>query len=101
MLFNSHVFIWVFLPIVLGISLLLRGNALLFWITASSFTFYSFAGHLWFLVPMFVTTVVDFVVAPFIERATSSGRKRALLFLSLCSNLGLLAYFKYGGLFAT
>src|SRR3954452_10830246 len=100
MLFNSHAFLWLFLPIVLSVSMYLRGNALLFWITASSFVFYSFAGHLWFLVPMLVTTVVDFLVAPFIERAESKPHKRALLLVSLCSNVGLLAYFKYGGLFA-
>ena len=98
MLFNSTAFLFLFLPLTLAIALRLRGQALLGWITLASFVFYSFAGHAWFLVPMLVTTLVDFLVAPYIAAATSPRRKRALLVFSLAGNLGLLFFFKYSGL---
>jgi len=100
MLFNSYGFILLFLPVVLGIAGWLRGQRLLAWITASSFVFYAFAGHVWFLAPMLFTTLLDFFIAPRMARATSKRHKRLLLLLSLCGNLGLLAYFKYAGLLA-
>src|SRR5678816_905036 len=49
---------------------------------------------------MLMTTVVDYWVALVIERTRTPGRRRALLAISLAGNLGLLAYFKYAGLFA-
>ncbi len=100
MLFNSYGFILLFLPIVLGIAGCLRGQRLLAWVTVASFVFYAFAGHVWFLAPMLFTTVLDYLLAPRMARASSPARKRALLVLSLCGNLGLLAYFKYSGLLA-
>jgi alginate O-acetyltransferase complex protein AlgI len=99
MLFNSHRFLFLFLPLVLAVACRLRARALLGWITAASFFFYAYAGHAWFLLPMLFTTVLDFWLAPKIEVANGPAKKR-LLVLSLCGNLGLLAYFKYGGLVA-
>lgn len=97
MLFNSLAFLLIFLPIVLLVACRIRGQRLLAWITASSFIFYALAGDLWFLAPMLFTTVLDFIIAPLMEK--SHGRKRkALLFISLGGNFGLLAYFKYSGL---
>lgn len=97
MLFNSLAFLLIFLPIVLGVARVLRGNALLCWIGSASCVFYAFAGHVWFLVPMAVTTVLDYWVGARLENAQGS-RRRAYLLLSLCGNLGLLGYFKYSGL---
>jgi alginate O-acetyltransferase complex protein AlgI len=96
-LFNSLPFLLIFLPIVLGIARSVRGRFLLFWIAGASCVFYAFAGHAWFLVPMAVTTVLDYLVG-FRLAATQGRKKTAYLLLSLCGNLGLLAYFKYSGL---
>ena len=99
MLFNSAQFIFLFLPAVLVCARFLRGNPLLIWIALTSYYFYSFAGDAWFLLPMLFTTVLDFGLALKIDRAGAVER-RILLCLSLCGNLGLLVYFKYGGLFS-
>jgi alginate O-acetyltransferase complex protein AlgI len=99
MLFNTLEFLVLFLPLVLVVALRVRGNVLLFWLCLASTVFYGFAGHAWFLVPMAVTTVLDFWVGRRLESAHGASRRRYLL-LSLCGNLGLLAYFKYSGLFA-
>ena len=100
MLFSSLEFLVLFLPLTLLVALRLRGQPLLRWIALTSVAFYAFAGHWWFIVPMLITTAVDFAVAIAIERAVRPEARRWLLAASLVGNLGLLAYFKYSGLLA-
>ena len=100
MLFTSLEFLVLFLPAVLAVALRLRGQALLRWIASTSVVFYAFAGHWWFIIPMLVTTVVDYRVAIAIERESRPAVRRGILILSLVGNLGMLAYFKYSGLLA-
>ena len=88
----------LFLPLTLAVALRLHGQPLLRWIALTSVIFYAFAGHWWFIVPMLVTTVVDYGVAIAIERARGSRARAWLLGVSLAGNLGMLAYFKYSGL---
>ena len=99
MLFTSFHFILVFFPIVLAVSAYLRGQNLLRWIAVSSLVFYAMEGQPWFLIPMCITTVLDFAIAIQLERIESMRTRNALLLLSLCGNLGMLIYFEYGGLF--
>jgi len=56
MLFNSLEFLLLFLPLVLFVAFRLKGSPLLVWIAATSFVFYAFAGHAWFIIPMAITT---------------------------------------------
>ncbi|WP_016834367.1 MBOAT family O-acyltransferase [Herbaspirillum lusitanum] len=99
MLFNSLDFIFVFLPLSLLVAAALRRNALLFWLTVCSAVFYAFAGHIWFLIPMAITTGLDFWVGRKIYTSTTQAHRKLYLCISLVCNLGLLAYFKYSGLF--
>jgi alginate O-acetyltransferase complex protein AlgI len=99
-LFSSLEFLVLFLPLTLAVALRLRGQPLLRWIALSSAVFYAFAGHWWFVVPMLVTTAVDYAVAIAIEREARPRPRACLLALSLLGNLGLLAYFKYSNLLA-
>jgi len=99
-LFSSLEFLVLFLPVTLLVALRLRGQPLLWWIAVTSTVFYAFAGHWWFIVPMLVTTVVDYGVAIVMEREHRPAARRWLLALSLAGNLGMLAYFKYSGLMA-
>src|SRR4051812_24274816 len=94
-LFNSLEFLLLFLPAVYLVARLLRGNALLFWLAAASFIFYAFAGHAWFLVPMAITTTLDYWVG---RRLVASLHRRRYLLISLIGNLGLLFWFKYSPL---
>jgi alginate O-acetyltransferase complex protein AlgI len=98
MLFTSLEFMVLFLPVVLGVALSLRGGALLSWIALASCVFYAFAGHAWFLIPMAVSTIIDFLVGHQLAVHERPSTRKALLWFSLVSNLGLLAYFKYSGL---
>ncbi len=98
MLFTSFQFILFFLPIVLLVACHLRKQPLLIWIACSSFVFYAMVGHAWFLIPMLITTTLDFYLALWMEKTLSISRRRTILGISLCGNLGLLIYFKYSGL---
>lgn len=59
-----------------------------------SYIFYSFE-DIFFLIPLFLSTVVDFYSSIQIEKNRSSPKKYLFLVLSLSTNIGMLAYFKY------
>lgn len=99
MLFNSYVF-WVFLAIVLAIHAPLdrvwRNRVLL----VASYVFYGFWD--WrFLFLIFASTMIDYVVALGLARAVTTGRRKALLAVSVTANLGILGFFKYFDFFVT
>jgi len=48
-----------------------------------------------FLLLLYVATGLDFILANLIGKSVSSLQRRAYLILSICSNIALLAYFKY------
>ena len=93
---------WIFFLIVLaGYSLvykkLLIRNIYLFLI---SLFFYYKAGGLFLFILVFVT-VIDYTCGLLIYRARHVYAKRAIIILSVLSNLGLLGYFKYAGFIIT
>ncbi len=53
-----------------------------------------------FALLLVLSTVVDWVVAHRMAAAERPASRRALLVVSLCTNLGLLGYFKYASFFA-
>ena len=101
MLFNSYIFLFAFLPVVLVLwyqrALPLRVR--LFVLTAASYIFYGYWD--WrFVFLMIASTVVDFIAGDEIHKATSLAKRRTWLIASLGANLGLLGFFKYAGFFA-
>jgi alginate O-acetyltransferase complex protein AlgI len=52
-----------------------------------------------FVLLLLANVVLDFFVGLGLAAAATPGRRRALLLLSLCGNLGVLGWFKYGALF--
>ncbi len=51
------------------------GKARLHWIVAASVVFYAFARHWWIVIPMLVTTTIDYVVAITIRREARPRRR--------------------------
>ncbi len=96
MLFNSLTFV-AFFAIVLGLhwapwgSWRLKKQQLL----VASYVFYA-AWNPPFVVLLWISTVLDWVVAKRIHAANGVARRRAWLLASLGGNLGILGYFKYG-----
>lgn len=103
MLFASGLFLYYFLPLFLALYYLSPKRSRTLVLALASYVFYGW----WrpdFVVLMWISTVVDFTCGKRIEKARNESgsehdpRIRAgkpWLVLSLCLNLGLLAYFKY------
>jgi alginate O-acetyltransferase complex protein AlgI len=96
-LFDSHAFLFAFLPVVLAGWWALRPpRARLAFLTLASYVFYGWWS--WRFVPLLlVTTAVDFGAGLALARTDAAARRRAILVAALTVNLGLLAYFKYVG----
>jgi alginate O-acetyltransferase complex protein AlgI len=116
LVFSSSIFLFYFLPLVLALyyAIPFRGRTAL--IAASSYVFYGWANPIW-AVLMFVGSSVDYVcgllllkmsglpdqdgLPPVIGPEVPRTRKmRAVLIVSIATNLGLLAVFKYTGFVA-
>ena len=98
MLFNSHEFIFLFMPLaVAGFALLSFGHhkAALLWLTAVSLFFYGYWD--WHSIWILVSSIVfNFACSRAIERSTGSVSKRWLTF-GVAGNLLALGIFKYAG----
>jgi alginate O-acetyltransferase complex protein AlgI len=92
MLFNSSHFIIFFIIVTLGyFSLELKGRLrLLLW--ASCYFYMVFKPE--YILILFFTIIIDYFAGIYIEKTEGKNRK-LLLIISLISNLGILAYFKY------
>lgn len=95
MLFNSYVFIFLFLPVVLG-GYILAGRystrAAMGWLVAASLFFYGW----WKLVYLYLivlSVVFNFIAGGYLYR----NRSKPALSLFIAFNLGLLGYYKYAG----
>ena len=95
MLFNSGLFLWLFLIFtVVYASLQYRTTARLLFVTLFSYYFYYKSSGVYFVLLAVVSTA-DFVLARAISHTTLKWKRRLWVTLSLGLNLGLLGYFKY------
>src|SRR5882672_8671381 len=93
MLFHTWVF-FVFFAIVYPVFLLVRKNNRLMnlWLLIASYTFYGWWNP-WYLLLLFGTSAIDYLMVVLMERKRST--RKLWLIISLVSNFGFLAYFKY------
>ena len=96
MVFNSYTFMVFF-----GIMLFLH-NLPLPWkvkkinLLLASYIFYA-AWNPPFILLLWLATIVDYFVGRALYTEPNKHRRKLLLVLSLCGNLGMLCFFKYGG----
>ncbi len=96
MLFHTWVFL-VFFLIVYPVHLLLRRTRYMsLWLMIASYVFYGWWNP-WYLLLLFGTSAIDYLMVLGMERSGTRARRRAWLIFSLVSNFGFLAYFKYSG----
>lgn len=108
MVFNSNVFLFLFLPVVFSLFWLARTKQQRYQIlTVSGFIFYSYWNwkeenfqlmHLaaWkYTFLLFFSSIVSFCSGLLIQASEDRKRKRVFMILSICVDLGVLAYFKY------
>ena len=98
MLFNSHAFIFVFLPIVwlvyFGLNRFKLYKIAQFSLIFASFVFYSFEDWRLCLL-LLATVVVNYFLHIFLSKQPKKPIKYFLLVFGILFNLGLLFYFKY------
>lgn len=95
MVFNSLIFLGFFLVVFLLHNLPLPWTIKKINLLIASYLFYA-AWNPPFVMLLWLTTVVDWLVAKGIAATDSRTAKRLLFTISLVGNLGLLAFFKYG-----
>lgn len=94
-LFSSGLFFFLFIGfLMIYMSLRTHTLARIIYITLFSLYFYYKSSGLWFGLLVFTATS-DFLIAQGIFRTASPLRRKLLVTLSLCVNLGMLGYFKY------
>jgi alginate O-acetyltransferase complex protein AlgI len=98
LLFNSGTFFVIFI-LFFAVYLLLenRNRARILYTVVFSLLFYYKSSGIYFLV-LVLSTLTDYYLGNAIYKAGNTGnksRKKALLLVSLLTNLGMLAYFKY------
>lgn len=96
MLFNSLTFVAFFLVVLALHNTPLPWRVKKFNLLIASYIFYG-AWSPPFVILLWISTVLDWYVARWLDRTEARGRRRLLLLLSMLGNLGMLGYFKYGG----
>lgn len=99
LIFNSGFFLFLFLGFLFLYAFLHKyPYSRILYLTAFSVYFYYKSSGTYVAVLLF-TAVVDYSLAKLIYHASKKWVKKALLIISLVSNLGILAYFKYTNFF--
>ena len=98
MVFSSIVFLLYFLPVFLLIYFFIDKKYKNAVILLGSIYFYAW-GAPKFIFVILGTTLVDFYLVGWMDRSSNERRRKALLLVSVCMNLGLLFYFKYCNFF--
>lgn len=101
MVFSSLIFLYVFLPVCLGIYFLTKDvrkkNIVLL---AASLLFYAWGEPVWIVLLLFSSTM-NFVMGWLIDQAKDTPKAKKYLIASIVMNLALLGIFKYTGLFVS
>lgn len=100
MVFSSALFLFLFLPVVVGGYFLLEYRLRNIWLLIASLVFYSW-GEPKYILLMFTSIGVNYLIALWIDRTHTHTRTRiVLLWADIAVNLCLLGYFKYYGFLA-
>ncbi len=100
MLFNSYIFILVFLPtVLLGYYLISRKRLQLWFLLFASLFFYCYWSTTYVFLLLF-TVILDFYIAKAIYQAPTQRRRKVLLVSSVICNLSILGFFKYYNFFS-
>jgi D-alanyl-lipoteichoic acid acyltransferase DltB (MBOAT superfamily) len=105
MLFNSHAFIFLFLPITFAIYFVLNRRKLILvaktWLVLASLFFYGYWNAVY--VPLLLGSLLfNYAVGSIlIQKRSRPAPTRFMLILGIAGNLSLLAYFKYMDFFIT
>ncbi len=100
MLFVELRFFWFFLAVFAVYWSLRRNNSRKLWLLICSYFFYA-CWNWKFLFLIIASSALDYFVGQMMTRSKSAPARRGWLILSLCANLGTIAFFKYYNFFVT
>lgn len=99
MVFSSVTFLFYFLPAILILYFIVPQKLKNLVMVCASMVFYAW-GEIRFIPVMLLLSVEDYVCAKFMEKYRDNEKKRRIFMLiSVCSNLGVLIFFKYTNFF--
>lgn len=99
MVFSSLTFLFYFLPAMIVIYFLAPDKLKNLVMIIASFVFYAW-GEIKFIPIMFLLSIEDFVCAKLMEKHRDNKKQRRIyMLISVCSNLGVLIFFKYTNFF--
>ncbi len=101
MLFNSHLFIFLFLPTTLLIFILLNNHHYkisLVWLIAASLFFYAWWNPV-YLMLLVASILGNYTLGQFLNHYQNQSIAKLSLIFGLTANLALLAYYKYANFF--
>ncbi|MBO0930734.1 MBOAT family O-acyltransferase [Fibrella aquatilis] len=98
MLFNSLQFLLFFTAVTLTYYSLPKGNGRWSLLLIASCYFYAVFQPTYIFI-LFLTIVIDYIAGIWLEKTPIGPKRKWLLIISLISNLGILAFFKYLGFF--
>ncbi len=98
MLFPTPEFLIFFVLLLTGLFLLTQYRDQKILLLLASYLFYMWWNPV-FILLIILSTVIDYFVGRRMEHAEQPKRRRNLLVISLCANLGVLGFFKYANFF--
>lgn len=97
MLFNSVAYLF-FLPVVVLLYYLIPHKYRWILLLAASYFFYGY-WRIEYLSLILLSTGIDYSISNFLDRSTNSRKRKLALITSICTNLGILFFFKYFNFF--
>ncbi len=98
MLFNSYIFIFLFLPLVLlgyyGLNYLKKYKLALGYVVAMSLWFYGY-NSLEYLAILIISVLLNFGIVELMARMRRKTWRRLMLWMGIILNIGILFYYKY------
>jgi len=102
MLFNSYIFLFLFLPIVLIVFYWIgnqgSARAAIAWLVGASIFFYGWWNPA-YLKLIFLSILFNYAVGVFLGKTHANYKKKLILIFGIIANLGLLGFFKYANFF--
>jgi alginate O-acetyltransferase complex protein AlgI len=98
MVFSSITFLLYFLPLLLTLYFIIPDRFKNYFLLLSSIFFYSW-GAPKFIFVILGTTTLDFFLVRWMSAQQSELKRKAILIFCVCTNVGLLFYFKYSNFF--
>ena len=98
MVFSSMTFLWIFLPVLIGIYFITKEKYRNIVLLIFSLIFYAW-GEPKYIVLMLVSIAINYVFGIILDRQEEKRKRTLVLILAILVDLGILGYFKYFNFF--